>query len=69
MGDSLYLHFIDPGYQKAVFPIAAEIASAKYLATGKPVNVERTKSGDAVVSIKRDAGSKFDIVVELVLGK
>ena len=68
-GDRLYLHFIDPGYQKAVFPIAAEIASAKYLATGKPVNVERTKSGDAVVSIKRDAGSKFDIVVELVLGK
>ena len=65
--DRLYLHFIDSGYSKAVFPIAGEIVSAKYLATGKPAKVERTKSGDAVVAVERDAADKFDIVVELVL--
>ena len=66
-GDALYLHFLNPQVTKFAFKLNGEVASAKCLACGSDVPVERTASGDAVVTIKRPQGCKMDIVVKMVV--
>jgi len=66
-GNVLYLHFIDPAVSKIAFKLNGEIASAQCLGCGKDVLVERTASGDAVVTIKRPESYNFDIVVKVVV--
>ena len=66
-GNALYLHFLNPQVSKFAFKLNGEVAAAKCLACGSDVPVERTSSGDAVVTIRRPAGCKFDIVVKLVV--
>ena len=67
-GNTLYLHFLDPRIDKIAFKLNGEIVESKYLACDKCApQVERTASGDAIVSIKRPAGCKFDIVVKIVV--
>ena len=67
-GNVLYLHFLNPAVNKIAFPLKGEITEAKCLACGSKVPVERTASGDAVVTIKRPEGCKIDIVVKLTVG-
>lgn len=64
-GDVLYVHFLDPKATRFAFKYEGEIKSAKCLATGAPVQVERTPSGLAVLTIAREAGDAFDYVVEV----
>jgi len=66
-GNVLYLHFLKPGIDKFAFKLNGEIANASYLVCGTAVPVERTASGDAVVTIKRPMDCAFDIVVKLVI--
>ncbi len=66
-GSDLYLHFLNPQVSKFAFKLNGEIVEAKCLACGSDVPVERTASGDAVVTIKRPQGCKFDIVVKLMV--
>ena len=66
-GNALYLHFINPQVSKFAFKLNGEVAEAKCLACGSDVPVERTASGDAVVTIKRPKDCKFDIVVKLTI--
>ena len=66
-GDVLYLHFLDLAADKVAFKLNGEVADAKCLACGSDVPVERTASGDAVVTIKRPKDCKFDIVVKLTI--
>ncbi|MBQ0031287.1 MAG: alpha-L-fucosidase [bacterium] len=66
-GNALYLHFLNPQVTKFAFKLNGEIAEAKCLACGSDVPVERTASGDAVVTIKRPKDCKFDIVVKLII--
>ena len=63
----LYLHFLNPAVDKFAFKLNGEIIAATYLADGKPVRVERTASGDAVVTISRPKGCKYDIVVKMTV--
>ena len=63
----LYLHFLEPGADKFAFKLDGEVANAKCLACGTDVPVERTASGDAVVTIKRPKDYGFDIVVKLTV--
>lgn len=63
----LYLHFINPAVDKFAFKLNGEIIAATCLADGKSVSVERTKSGDAVVTISRPQGYLFDTVVSLMV--
>jgi alpha-L-fucosidase len=64
-GNILYIHFLDTSAEKFAFGIDGEIASATYLATGEKAKCETTSSGDVVVTIKREKGDKFDIVVRV----
>ena len=66
-GDALYLHFLNPQVTKFAFRLNGEVKEAKCLACGTDVPVERTPSGDAVVTISRPKDCRFDIVVKLVL--
>lgn len=66
-GNVLYLHFLEVGANKAAFKLNAEVVSATCLADGTDVPVERTASGDAVVTIHRPADDAFDRVVKIVL--
>lgn len=63
--DVLYLHFLNPGVTKFSFKLNCEISDARYLMSGDLVSVERTASGDAVVTIKRPSEDVFDIVVKI----
>ncbi len=63
----LYLHFLNPAVDKFAFKLNGEIIAATYLADGKPVRVERTASGDAVVTISRPEGCKYDVVVKMTV--
>ena len=62
---TVYLHFIDPSVTKFAFTPAAEIASATSLAEGSPVRLERTPSGDAIVTIDRAEDDVFTQVVKI----
>ncbi|MBO5750792.1 MAG: alpha-L-fucosidase [Kiritimatiellae bacterium] len=64
-GNILYIHFLDTSAEKFAFGIDGEVASATYLATGEKAKCETTPSGDVVVTIKREKGDKFDIVVRV----
>lgn len=64
-GDVLYVHFLDPKATRFAFKYEGEIRSARCLATGAPVQVERTPSGVAVLTIAREVGDDFDYVVEV----
>ncbi len=65
-GNVVYLHFLDPSKKAFVFNPLDEIVEAVYLETGKPVHVARTVDGkQAVVTIDRATGNKFDVVVKL----
>lgn len=66
-GGILYLHFLNPGVSKFAFNLNGEVVAATNLADGKPVQVERTASGDAVVTISRPKDCKCDIVVKMVV--
>jgi len=66
-GNALYLHFINPAVEKFAFRLTGEIVEARCLDGDAPVSVERTGSGDAVVTIKRPIGNVFDIVVKIVV--
>ena len=66
-GNVLYLHFINPAVDKFAFKLNGEIIAATYLADGKTVRVERTASGDAVVTIVRPQNCKYDIVVKMAV--
>ncbi len=66
-GKALYLHFLNQAVSKFAFKLSGEIAEAKYLACGGEVQVERTASGDAVVSVKRPKDCGYDIVVKITL--
>lgn len=66
-GNVLYLHFINPALDKFAFKLNGEIGTATYLADGKPVQAERTASGDAVVTICRPKDCKYDIVVKMMV--
>ena len=66
-GNALYLHFLNPQVSKFAFKLNGEVAEAKCLACGSDVPVERTASGDAVVTIRRPTDCKFDIVVKLTI--
>ncbi|MBO7721321.1 MAG: alpha-L-fucosidase [Kiritimatiellae bacterium] len=66
-GNVLYLHFLKPGVEKFAFKLSGEIESAACLASGEKAGVERTPSGDVVVSISREKGCKFDKVVKIVV--
>ena len=66
-GNALYLHFLNPQISKFAFKLNGEVAEAKCLACGSDVPVERTASGDAVVTIKRPKDCKFDIVVKMTV--
>ena len=66
-GNVLYLHFLDPKVDKFAFRLNGEVEGAKCLACGTDVPVERTSSGDAVVTIKRPKDCAFDIVVKLTI--
>ena len=66
-GNVLYLHFLNPKVNKIAFKLNGEVVESKCLACGKTVPVERTASGDAVVTITRPANCKYDIVVKLVV--
>ena len=64
-GGVLYLHFLNPSVDKFSFKLDGEVVSATCLGTGRPVQCERTPSGDAVVTIARDPGDKFDVVARI----
>ena len=64
---TLYLHFVDPVLKSFAFKPPRRIASAVCLATGKAEKVETTPSGDAVITIAREAGDGFDHVVRVTL--
>ena len=64
-GNVLYIHFLNPEAEKFAFTVDGEIASAVYLATGEKAKVERTASGDVVVTTKRAKDDKFDFVVRI----
>ena len=66
-GNVLYLHFLDPKVDKFAFKLNGEVVGAKCLACGCDVPVERTASGDAVVTIKRPQDCKADIVVKMTV--
>lgn len=66
-GNVLYLHFLNPAVDKFAFRLNGEIVAATYLSCGTKVPVERTVSGDAVVTIRRPASSSFNVVVKLVI--
>lgn len=66
-GNVLYLHFLEPSVRTFAFKLNGTVASAKCLACGTDVPVERTASGDAVVTINRPKDCKFDIVVKLLI--
>ena len=66
-GNALYLHFLNPAVCKFAFRLKGEVAAANCLVGGSSVPVERTASGDAVVTIDRPAGCLSDIVVKLVV--
>ena len=52
---------------KFAFKLNGGIGAATYLADGKSVPVERTASGDAVVTICRPKDCKYDIVVKMAV--
>ena len=66
-GNVLYLHFLNPSVNKIAFPLKGEVTEAKCLACGSKVPVERTASGDAVVTVERPEGCKIDLVVKLTV--
>lgn len=66
-GDTLYLHFLDPAVNKIAFSLTGDVVSATCLGSGSSVRVERTASGDAVVTVARPAGDAFDLVVKVVV--
>ena len=66
-GNALYLHFLNPQVNKFAFKLNGDVKAATYLASGSAAQVERTSSGDAVVSINREKGDEFDVVVKLVV--
>ena len=66
-GGVLYLHFLDPQALKAAFKLNGEVLSATYLEDGRDVSVERTPSGDAVVTIARPKDCASDIVVRIAV--
>ena len=66
-GNVLYLHFLNPVVDKFAFKLNGEIVAATYLADGNVVRVERTASGDAVVTVSRPKDCKCDIVVKMVV--
>jgi len=66
-GNVLYLHFLDPAVSKVAFRLEGTVASCLCLDGGRPARVERTASGDAVVTVARPAGDAFDLVVRIVV--
>ena len=66
-GNALYLHFLNPQVGKFAFKLNGEIAEAKCLLSESGTVIERTASGDAVVTIKRPKSYDFDIVVKIVM--
>jgi alpha-L-fucosidase len=63
--DCLYLHFVDPNFNKAAFSIPRDIRSAVYLDTGKDAKIVRTDSNDVIITIDRQAGDKMPKVVKI----
>ena len=66
-GNVLYLHFITPGVTKFAFRLNGEVVACDCLADGGKASVERTPSGDAVVTLERPGKDAFDVVVKLVV--
>lgn len=66
-GNVLYLHFLNPQVNKFAFALQGRIADVRVLDGRATALVERTTSGDAVVTVKRPAGDLFDIVVKMTV--
>ncbi len=58
---------IDADVNKIAFKLTGEVVSASCLAYGTAVPVERTASGDAVVTVVRPGDDDFDCVVKIVI--
>ena len=65
-GNALYLHFLNPQVNKFAFKLNGKIEETKCL-DGGDVRIERTASGDAVVTVKRPNDFGFDVVVKIEL--
>ena len=66
-GNVLYLHFLNASVDKFAFRMSGEIERASALDPLVGTQVERTESGDAVVTVKRPNASSFDTVIRLVV--
>lgn len=64
-GDCLYLHFIDPGFNKAALALPGKVKSAVCLETGKAVGCATTETDDVVITVNREAGDKMPKVVKV----
>ena len=68
-GNVLYLHFVEPGVTKLAFRLNGEVSECSCLAEGGKASIERTPSGDAVVTLARPDKDAFDCVVRIVVMK
>lgn len=65
--DVLYLHFLNPKISKFAFSAQCEFGNPVCLDKRFSANLERTSSGDVVVTVKRPSDYKFDVVVRMAM--